>query len=95
MGLEPYREKWQAFGWGVRELDGHDVGALLEAFAWRRDPVNHERPVVLVCRTVKGKGVSYMEDVMEWHASPINREQRDQAIAELEAALAALRQGPS
>jgi transketolase len=91
MGLEPYREKWQAFGWGVRELDGHDVGALLEAFAWRRDPLNFERPVVLVCRTVKGKGVSYMEDVMEWHASPITREQRDQAIAELEAALATLR----
>jgi transketolase len=50
---------------------------------------------VIVCKTVKGKGVSYMEDVMEWHASPVTKEQRDKAIAELKRTLVKLRKSKS
>jgi transketolase len=88
MGIEPFADKWRAFGWEVLQVDGHDVPALLWAFARTREVT--PRPSVLICRTVKGKGVSFMENVMEWHASPITKEQRDQAIAELQQALASL-----
>ena len=91
MNVEPYGEKWRAFGWEVREIDGHDVVALLEAFTWARGI--HGRPAVLICRTVKGKGVSFMENVMEWHASPIGADLRDRAVRELEGALARLQHG--
>lgn len=85
MNVEPYADKWSAFGWNVREVDGHDVAALVDAFAWARGAKG--RPSVLICKTVKGKGVSFMEHVMEWHASPISREIRDTAVAEIETAL--------
>jgi transketolase len=92
MNVEPYADKWSAFGWNVREVAGHDVAALVDAFAWARGA--RSRPSVLICRTVKGKGVSFMENVMEWHASPISQEIRDAAMAEIETALR-LRQGAS
>jgi transketolase len=82
MNLEPLADKWRAFGWRVLEIDGHDYAALLGAFDRRRAEAGSE-PWVLLCRTVKGKGVSFMEGVMEWHASPINVELRDKALAEL------------
>jgi transketolase len=83
MGIEPLLDKWRAFGWrAVMVEDGNDVEAVLKALADRRDEAGDE-PWAIVCRTLKGKGVSYMENVMEWHASPITREQRDRAIEEL------------
>ncbi len=87
MGIEPYADKWRAFGWEVVELDGHDLPGLCAALDAGRP--FRSRPRVLICRTVKGKGVSFMENVMEWHASPISRELRDKAIAELETSLQA------
>jgi transketolase len=89
MGIEPYTDKWRAFGWQVVELDGHDVPALCAALDTARAP--RQRPCVLICRTVKGKGVSFMENVMEWHASPVREEVRHQAIEEIERTLTALR----
>jgi len=82
MNIEPYGDKWRAFGWDVRELDGHDLAALCQTL----DDVRLERarPSVLICRTIKGKGVSFMENVMEWHASPITKDLRDRAIEELQ-----------
>jgi transketolase len=88
MNVEPYADKWRAFGWALREVDGHDVAALLDAFAWVRGV--RGRPAVLVCNTVKGKGVSFMENVMEWHASPIDSAIRDRAVHELEGELVRL-----
>jgi len=90
MNVEPYAEKWRAFGWEVTELDGHDLLSLCAALDARGQ--TGSRPRVLICRTVKGKGVSFMENVMEWHGSSISREIRNRAIAELEAILQA-RQG--
>jgi len=65
MGLEPFAAKWRAFGWQASEIDGHDIGAILAAFAG----VAADRPSVVIAHTVKGKGVSYMEDVPQWHGS--------------------------
>ncbi len=82
MNIEPLADKWRAFGWRVLEVDGHDFAALRAAFDRRRAETGSE-PWVFLCHTVKGKGVSFMEGVMEWHASPINVALRDQALAEL------------
>lgn len=63
-------EKWRSFGWAVYETDGHDMGALYEALLKARAVKNG--PAVLLLRTVKGKGVSFMENQVEWHALKIN-----------------------
>ena len=65
MALEPLAERWRAFGWAVREVDGHDIDALTEAFT----PVPHQptRPTCVIAHTFKGHGVSFMADRVEWH----------------------------
>ncbi len=67
MGLEPFAEKWRAFGWNAVELDGHDIPGLLEALA--HAAAHTTGPTVLICHTIKGKGVSWMEDQPLWHGS--------------------------
>ncbi|MBF0332442.1 MAG: transketolase [Alphaproteobacteria bacterium] len=62
--LEPLADKWRAFGFGVREVDGHDPAALREAFAAPAEP---GKPTVVICHTVKGKGIPFAEHVAEWH----------------------------
>ena len=89
MGIEPYADKWRAFGWEVMEVEGHDLPSLCEALDAGRRP--RPRPCVLICRTVKGKGVSFMENVMEWHASPIGADLRDKALMDIDRTLATLR----
>jgi len=63
--LAPLRDKWAAFGWDASEIDGHDIGALAEAM--QRVPNGSGKPVALIAHTVKGKGVSFMEDDNNWH----------------------------
>lgn len=63
--LDPLGAKWSAFGWNVEEVDGHDAGALLEAFS--RLPFQPGKPSAIIAHTVKGKGVSFMEDDNNWH----------------------------
>jgi transketolase len=77
--LEPLADKWRAFGWEVVEVDGHDHAALLEALG--RAP--GDRPRFVIARTVKGKGVSFMEDGVEWHHKVPSPEQVQKALAEL------------
>ena len=89
MNLEPLVDKWRAFGWEVFSVDGHDITSLLAAFELRRKIT--DKPVVIICHTVKGKGVSFMENDIEWHCCKISREERDKAIAELEVDLAVCR----
>ena len=67
MGLEPFATKWRAFGWHAVELDGHDIPSLLAALA--EAAAHAAGPTVLICHTIKGKGVSYMEDQPLWHGS--------------------------
>lgn len=65
MALSPLVDKWRAFGWNVCEIDGHDVEAILAAVA--RCPNADGRPMAIIAHTVKGKGVSFMEDDNNWH----------------------------
>jgi transketolase len=77
--LEPLADKWRAFGWEVVELDGHDHAALLSAF----EPPASGKPRAIVARTVKGKGVSFIEDRVEWHHKVPSAEQVEKALLEL------------
>ncbi|MEU3173247.1 MULTISPECIES: transketolase [unclassified Streptomyces] len=77
--LDPLDAKWAAFGWEVRVTDGHDHTALLEAVR----PSVTGKPVAVVANTVKGKGVSFMEDRVEWHHKVPTSEQMRAAVAEL------------
>jgi len=83
MALAPLKEKWEAFGWSAVAIDGHDLPALLDAM--RRLPDGSGKPVVLVARTVKGKGVSFMEDDNNWHYRIPDEAELEAALAELEA----------
>ncbi|MGD6748090.1 transketolase [Streptomyces sp. BH106] len=77
--LEPLNEKWASFGWEVRVIDGHDHRAIKEAYA----PSTTGRPVAVIANTVKGKGVSFMEDRVEWHHKVPTDEQVALALQEL------------
>ena len=80
--LHPLADKFRAFNWGVHEIDGHDHGALLTALT--APPVLPTRPTVVICHTVKGKGVSFMEDKLAWHYKNPDDDQVLAALAELE-----------
>jgi transketolase len=82
--LEPFADKWRAFGWEVREVDGHDYGALHRNLA--ATPWSVGKPSVLLCHTTKGKGVSYMENTVMWHYRTAKGADFDKALSELEAA---------
>jgi transketolase len=82
MPLEPLAEKWRAFGFDVHEVDGHDPAAIIECIAGL--DLEGGKPHLLIARTVKGKGVSFMEDQAAWHHKIPVGEQVDQAIEELE-----------
>ena len=77
--LEPLADKWVSFGWDVREVDGHDHAALLDAFRADRG----DRPVCVIAHTTKGKGVSFMEGRVEWHHKVPSQEQVETAREEL------------
>jgi transketolase len=79
--MEPLAEKWRAFGWSVQELDGHDVEALTAALA--AVPFEPGRPSAIIARTVKGKGVSFMENDLEWHYRPPNDQDLKRALLEI------------
>jgi transketolase len=79
--LKPLARKWEAFGWGVREIDGHDFAAIDAAFT--AVPFESGKPSCIVAHTVKGKGVSFMEDKLLWHYRAARGDVLDQALAEL------------
>lgn len=83
MELEPLADKWRAFRWAVREVDGHDVGALWDALNGL--PAEPGRPTVIIAHTVKGKGVSFMEHTLLWHYRIAKGDEFSAAMAELEA----------
>lgn len=74
--------KWHAFGWNVIELDGHDMASVLQAF--RMAKVSKGKPTVLIANTVKGKGVSFMENDCNWHGNAPSAEQLEKALAEIQ-----------
>jgi len=82
LNIEPLANKFNAFGWNVREVNGHDCDALEKTLS--SAPWNDNRPSVLIAHTTKGKGVSFMENSVEWHYKSPNAEQFAKAISELE-----------
>jgi len=81
MNLDPLNKKWDAFGWQVIEVDGHDFSQLLDAFEKARKVKG--RPAVIIAHTVKGKGVSFMENNVDFHGKAPNAEQLEKALKEL------------
>jgi transketolase len=86
---EPLDEKFQAFGWAVRTIDGHDIAALTEAL---RAPLEAGKPGCIIANTIKGRGVSFMEDVGKWHHGVPGDEEFSRAMAEMAEAEARLRE---
>lgn len=86
MPTEPLDKKLEAFGWHVLTVDGHDLAALSAAFEQAKEVTG--APTMILARTVKGKGVSFMENQAGWHGKAPNDEQYQQARQELVAALA-------
>ncbi len=84
LDLEPLAGKFESFGWKVLQVDGHSTQALLAAFA--ECDGQTERPSVIIAHTIKGKGVSFMEDTHAWHGKAPSSEELERALAELEAA---------
>jgi len=79
--MAPFADKWRAFGWAVREIDGHDLGAIASTLS--EAPFEPGRPSAVIARTVKGKGVSFMENDLEWHYRPPTDDDLGRALAEL------------
>ena len=82
MNMEPYADKWKAFGWNVIEIDGHDMNAIVDVLD-NLPPASSMRPTAIVAHTIKGKGVDFMERVIGWHAGSLNQEDFQQALKDL------------
>jgi len=87
---EPLDEKWRSFGWEVRSVSGHDYAELTKALTDAPEP---DKPTFIIANTVKGKGVSFMENVAKWHHGVPSEAELKQAMNDLDAAEAALREG--
>ena len=83
--LEPYADKWRAFGWNAVEIDGHDMNAIVDAIDALPDSDSNQ-PTVIICDTIKGKGVSFMERNLSWHSGNLTTEQMNQALQDLKEA---------
>jgi transketolase len=81
LNLEPLADKWRSFGWAVREIDGHDFKQIIEVFG--QIPFLSRKPSVVIAHTIKGKGVSFMEDECCWHDKYPDEEEYKKALAEL------------
>jgi transketolase len=81
MPLEDLSAKWEAFGWHVLEIDGNNIEEVIDACALARAIV--EKPVVIIARTIPGKGVDFMESDFHWHGKPPNHEEAKKALHEL------------
>lgn len=82
MNMAPAKEKWESFGWEVIAVDGHDVSALLDAYDHRG-----EKPLAILAKTVKGKGISFMEGDWRYHNARLSTQQYEAALSELDGAV--------
>ncbi len=82
MDLEPVVAKWQAFGWHTIEIDGHNMREILSAYAEAKTIKG--KPTIIIARTIKGKGVSFMENVVDFHGRAPTQEEAERALKELE-----------
>jgi len=82
MNLEPLVAKWQAFGWHVMEIDGHNIREILAAYEEAK--ATKGKPSIIIAHTIKGKGVSFMENVVDFHGRAPTKEEAERALKELE-----------
>ena len=82
MAVEPISDKWAAFGWHVLDCDGHDFNALAGAIEKAQEV--EDKPTVIICRTVKGRGVDYMEDKPEWHYGGLDTKMAEEALKSID-----------
>jgi transketolase len=82
MNLEPIAAKWQAFGWHTVEIDGHNMRQILSAYQEAKEKKG--KPTIIIARTIKGKGVSFMENVLDFHGRAPTKEEAERALKELE-----------
>jgi len=82
VGLEPLKDKWTAFGWAVKEIDGHNFSEIEKTLA--QVPFIKNKPSAVIAHTIKGKGVSFMENQLAWHYKSPNKEQLEVALKELD-----------
>ena len=85
MDLGVYKHKWESFGWNTIEADGHDIAGLISAFD--KAAATKGKPSIVIADTVKGKGVSFVENKAEWHGIAPKKEEYERAVKELDAAL--------
>ncbi|WP_026883430.1 transketolase [Clostridium akagii] len=84
MALDNLSDKWSSFGWEVVEVDGNDIEKLLTVL--NNIPAKKGKPTMIIANTIKGKGISFMENQVKWHHGVLTKEQYDQAVIELEGA---------
>ncbi len=82
MPIEPLADKWRAFGWNVVEIDGHDMNQIVEALEGAK--THKGAPTLILAHTVKGKGVSFMENVAEWHGKAPCQKEAECALEEIQ-----------
>jgi len=85
IGLEPLAAKWKAFGWNVMEMDGHNMKEIVKTLDSIPDPAS-DVPTVIIGNTIKGKGVSFLENQANWHHGMLNDEQLEKALVEIRSA---------
>jgi transketolase len=81
MNTEPLEKKWESFGWNVITVDGHDIPTLINVFEKAKEV--KDKPTVIIADTIKGKGVSFMENVAIWHGQAPNDEETKRALNDL------------
>lgn len=81
LSVNPVTDKFKAFGWNVMEMDGHSIENIMECIAKAKEMKG--APTVIIAKTIKGKGVSFMEDKVEWHGNAPKEDQKLQALKEL------------
>jgi len=82
MNVNPIKEKWESFGWNVIHVDGHDVEELIDIFD-NLPSTDSEKPTAIICNTIPGKGVSFMENGYEWHVANLGEGDIEKAIEEI------------
>lgn len=83
MSLEPFAKKWEAFGWNTIEIDGHNFEQIIDTFE-KLPPAHTDKPTVIIAKTIKGKGVSFMENQSSWHYGGLDAKKEEAAIHEIE-----------
>ncbi|MCL2390219.1 MAG: transketolase [Endomicrobia bacterium] len=85
MNIEPLADKYKSFGWHVIEIDGHNLDEIDAAYSKAKE--EKEKPTAIIAKTIKGKGVSFMENLAEWHGKAPSKEQVEKAFAEIDASI--------